>query len=232
LYTKGYRRIGFLGQADAYGMSGKIGVRDAMGELNLKIVASVTYWRNQPFETSLSEEAGILRQAGADAVIAVGVYGPCAAFIRDARAAGWNVPIANVSFVGSERLLEKLREASKLAKSDLTRDLINSQVVPSPDDLRVPLVADFRAHNPAETSGFISLEGWLNAVVATEALRRSGPTATREDFTHALESLHGWDPGLGIPLEFSPTTHQGLHKIWLTRTENAHWVPAEAAGTR
>jgi len=232
LYAKGYRRIGFLGQADAYGMSGKIGVRDALGELSLKITASVAYRRNQPFETSLSEQVDILRRAGADAVIAVGVYGPCAAFIRDARAAGWNVPVANVSFVGSERLLELLLEASQQAKSDLTRDLINSQVVPSPSDLRVPLVADFRAHNPAETSGFVSLEGWLNAVVATEALRRAGPTATREDFIHALESLHGWDPGLGIPLEFSATTHQGLHKVWLTHTENAHWVPAEAAGSR
>jgi hypothetical protein len=41
-------------------------------------------------------------------VIAVGVYGPRGAFIGDARLAGWNVPIANVSFVGAEVLLDKL----------------------------------------------------------------------------------------------------------------------------
>jgi len=42
-----------------------------------------------------------------------------------------------------------------------------------------------------------------------------------------MESLHGWDPGLGVNLEFSSTSHQGLHRVWLTRTEKGHWVPEE-----
>jgi len=42
--------------------------------------------------------------------------------------------------------------------------------------------------------------------------------------------LHDWDPGLGVNLEFSPSSHQGLHRVWLTRTEKGHWVPEEAAG--
>jgi hypothetical protein len=71
------------------------------------------------------------------------------------------------------------------------------------------------------------LEGWLNAVVVTEALRRAGPRASREDFIHAMESLHDWDAGLGIKLEFSPSSHQGLHKVWLTRTDQGRWIPDE-----
>jgi branched-chain amino acid transport system substrate-binding protein len=229
LYAKGYRRIGFLGQADAYGKSGEIGVTDALAELNLKPVEAVSYRRNQPFETDMAAQVSILRQAGADAVIAVGVYGPCGAFIRDARMAGWDVPVANVSFVGAEVLLDKLRETSKTSGKDLTGNLINSQVVPSPDDVRYPLVVDYRAHIAPENYGFVTLEGWLNAVVVTEALRRAGPSPSREDFIRAMESLHGWDPGLGVDLEFSSTNHQGLHRVWLTRTENASWVSDEAS---
>jgi branched-chain amino acid transport system substrate-binding protein len=228
LYAKGYRRIGFLGQADAYGKSGEIGVMEALAELSLKPVESVSYRRNQPFETDMTAQVQILRQAGADAVVAVGVYGPCSAFIRDARLAGWNAPIANVSFVGAEVLLDKLHEASKKAGKDLTANLINSQVVPSPEDLRYPLVADYRTHIPAENYGFVTLEGWLNAVVVTEGLYRAGATPSRDDFIHAMESLHGWDPGLGVKLEFSSISHQGLHRIWLTRTEKGRWVPEEA----
>jgi branched-chain amino acid transport system substrate-binding protein len=228
LYGKGYRRIGFLGQADAYGKSGEIGVTDALAELNLKPVETVSYKRNQPFETDMSAQVRILRQAGTDAVIAVGVYGPCGAFIRDARMAGWNVPVANVSFVGAEVLLDKLQAASKTAGRDLTANLINSQVVPSPGDQRYRLVSDYRAHLTSENYGFVTLEGWLNAVVVTEALARAGPSPSREDFIRAMESLHGWDPGLGVNLEFSSTSHQGLHRVWLTRTENGHWVPEEA----
>jgi len=228
LYGKGYRRIGFFGQADAYGKSGEIGVTDALAELNLTPVESVSYRRNQPFETDMSAQVRILRQAGADAVIAVGVYGPCGAFIRDARMAGWDVPVANVSFVGAEVLLDKLHAASKTTGKDLTANLFNSQVVPSPDDRRYPMVTDYRAHLAPENYGFVTLEGWLNAVVVTEALRRAGPSPSREGFIRAMESLHGWDPGLGVNLEFSSTSHQGLHRVWLTRTENGRWAPEEA----
>ena len=227
LHAMGFRRIGFLGQADAYGKSGEIGVTKALSELGLEIVETATYRRNQAFESDMTAQVKILRDAGADAVIAVGVYGPCGAFIRDARSAGWNVPVANVSFVGSEVMLALLRDTSKKLGKDLTAGLINSQVVPSTDDLRYPIVTDYRAHTSPDSYGFIALEGWLNAVVVTEALRRAGPSASREDFIRAMESLHGWDPGVGVELEFSPASHQGLHKVWLTRTEKARWVPAQ-----
>jgi branched-chain amino acid transport system substrate-binding protein len=225
LHAKGYRRIGYLGQADAYGKSGEQGVTEALADLGLTMVDSVSYRRNQSFETDMTEQVKILRNAGADAVIAVGVYGPCAAFIRDARMADWNVPVANVSFVGAEIMLAKLTEASKKLGRDLTTNLINSQVVPSADDLRYPLVVNFRARNQAENYGFITLEGWLNAVVVTEALRRAGLSPSREDFIRAMESLHDWDPGLGLKLEFSSATHQGLHRVWLTRTILGRWAP-------
>jgi hypothetical protein len=69
------------------------------------------------------------------------------------------------------------------------------------------------------------LEGWLNAVVVTEALRRTPPDPSREDFVHAMESLHDFDPGLGVRLEFTPTNHQGMHQVWLSRTANRQWQP-------
>jgi branched-chain amino acid transport system substrate-binding protein len=227
LYDQGYRRIGFLGQADAYGKSGEIGVTNALAELNLKPIETVSYRRNQPFEADMTEQVRILQQAGVDAVIAVGVYGPCGAFVRDARMAGWNVPVANVSFVGAEVLLDELTRASRAAGKDLTANLINSQVVPSPGDKSYPLVLDYRAHLAPENYDSVTLEGWLNAVVVTEALQRAGPSPSREDFIRAMESLHGWDPGLGITLEFSSSSHQGLHRVWLTRTQHGRWVPAE-----
>jgi ABC-type branched-subunit amino acid transport system substrate-binding protein len=224
-YSKGYRRIGVLAQADAYGKSGESGVNDALGALGLAAVANVTYRRNQPFESALDVQVKILREAGADAVISVGVFEPSAAFIRDARMAGWNVPIANLSPSGSSSMLRKLKEASAALGRDLTTNLIVSQVVPPPDDLRYPLVVGYCAQTAPPDRSFTGLEGWLNAAVVTEALRRAGPNPSRGAFIAAMESLHGWDPGLGVALAFSPTDHQGLHKVWLTRTEHGIWVP-------
>lgn len=226
-YHQGYRRIGFFGQADSYGKSGEIGVNAALLEYGLKIVSSVDYPRNQGMEIPMTAQVNLLRAAGAEAVIAVGVYGPCAAFVRDARRSGWNIPIANVSFVDPMVMLQKLNQWSQPGV-DLTANLINSQVVPSTDDLRYPLVVDYRAHNPLERDSGVALEGWLNAVVVTEALRRIGPNPSRQDFIRAMESLHGFDPGLGVKLEFSSTNHQGLHQVWLNQTVHGRWQPVPA----
>jgi branched-chain amino acid transport system substrate-binding protein len=226
-HSKGFTKLGIFAQADAYGKSGELGVVDALADFNLKVVRVVTYTRNQPFEDDMNAQVKLLREAGVDAVVAVGVYGPAAAFIRDARKSGWRAPIANLSFVNASEMLQKLRVASKESGIDLTVDLINSQVVPSPDDSRLPMVAAFRAHTASEECTFIGLEGWLNAVVVTEALRRAGPNPSRISFIHAMESLHDWDPGLGTAIEFSPTNHQGLHQVWLTRTVDGQWVPEE-----
>jgi branched-chain amino acid transport system substrate-binding protein len=227
-YAKGHRNIGILAQADAYGKSGELGVNDALATFGLSALRTVTYRRNQPFEDDMSPQVKLLRDVGVDAVIAVGVYGPSAAFIRDSRMSGWNVPIANLSFVDAVAMLAKLGEASRKLGKDLTLNLINGQVVPSPDDLSYPLVAEYRAHTAAGDATFIGLEGWLNAVIVTEALRRAGPDPSRIGFIHAMESLHGWDPGIGTALEFSPTNNQGLHRVWLTRTANGRWIPEES----
>jgi len=230
LYSKGFRKIGFLGQADAYGKSGEVGVKEALKQHGLQLVGSVTYRRNETFSASMRVQVDLLRSKGADAVVAVGVYGPCGAFIRDARLSGWQVPIANVSFVNAKAMLEVLREATKTANVDLTVNLINSQVVPFPTDTQWPLVKAYRAHMPSAQTGFTSLEGWLNAVVVTEGLKRAGPNPSREAFIKAMESLGGWDPGLGSKLAFSPSVHQGLHQVWLTKTEGAEWVPELTLG--
>jgi branched-chain amino acid transport system substrate-binding protein len=226
-YSKNYRKLGILAQADAYGKSGELGVNDALAAFGLSAARTVTYRRNQPFEDDMSAQVKLLRESGVDAVVVVGVYGPSAAFIRDARQSGWNVPIANLSFVDANAMIGKLQDASQKLNKDLTPNLINSQVVPSPYDLNCPLVSEYRSHTAAGDATFVGLEGWLNAVVATEALRRAGPGASRSGFIHAMESLHGWDPGIGTALEFSAANHQGLHKVWLTRTENGRWVPED-----
>lgn len=226
-YAKGYRRIGVIAQADAYGKSGESGVNDALGALGLRVVANVGYSRNQAFENGMGVQVKLLRDAGADAVIAVGVFEPSAAFIRDARMSGWNVPIGNLSPAGSSSLLRKLLETSATLGRDLTTNLIVSQVVPAPDDLRYPLVVQYRADTAPNERSFTGLEGWLNAVVVTEALRRAGPNPSRGAFIAAMESLHNWDPGIGVDLAFSASDHQGLHKVWLTRTDHGVWVPEE-----
>jgi len=240
-WQTGARRFGVYYQVDAYGRSGTDGVARALAARNARIVAEATYVRNATFDEDMGLAVGALREAGCDVVLCTGAYQGCAAFVRSARDAGFAVPISNVSFVGSDAMLALLVKHGRAKGRDYTRGLINSQVVPSYDDTTLPGVVEYRAlmdkHNPAvpdairdphyvpQKYSFISLEGYVNARVITEALKRAGTNAGRPTFRQALESLRGLDLGIGAPLTFTAERHQGLDSVYFTRVDGDRWVP-------
>ena len=240
-WQTGARRFGVYYQVDAYGRSGTDGVARALAARNARIVAEATYVRNATFDEDMGLAVGALREAGCDVVLCTGAYQGCAAFVRSARDAGFAVPISNVSFVGSDAMLALLVKHGRAKGRDYTRGLINSQVVPSYDDTTLPGVVEYRAlmdkHNPAvpdairdthyvpQKYSFISLEGYVNARVITEALKRAGANAGRSTFRQALESLRGLDLGIGAPLTFTAERHQGLDSVYFTRVDGDRWVP-------
>ena len=240
-WQAGARRFGVYYQVDAYGRSGTDGVARALAARNARIVAEATYVRNATFDEDMGIAVTALREAGCDVVLCTGAYQGCAAFVRSARDAGFAVPISNVSFVGSDAMLALLVKHGRAKGRDYTRGLINSQVVPSYDDTTLPGVAEYRAlmdkHNPPvpeairdahytpQKYSFISLEGYVNARVITEALKRAGAGAGRPGFRQALESLRGFDLGIGAPLTFTPERHQGLDSVYFTRVDGDRWVP-------
>jgi len=240
-WQSGARKFGVYYQIDAYGRSGTDGVARGLAQRGSKITAEATYVRHAKFEDDMSPAVQALRQAGVEAVLCTGAYQGCGAFVRTARDLGWTVPISNVSFVGSEAMLSLLLKHGKATGRDYTHALVNSQVVPSYDDLSLPAVVEYRAlmekHNPqlpdalrdskhaSEHFSFRSLEGFVNAKVIVEALRRAGPSPTRAGFRQALESLKSFDLGIGAPLTFGPERHQGLDNVYFTSVVNGRWAP-------
>jgi branched-chain amino acid transport system substrate-binding protein len=240
-WQAGARRFGVFYQIDAYGRSGTDGVARGLAIRNAKITAEATYVRGAKFEDDMSAAVTAIREAGCDAVLCTGAYQGCAAFVHSARDAGFTVPISNVSFVGSDAMLALLVKHGRAKGRDYTRALVNSQVVPSYDDPSLPGVAEYRAlmdkHNPivpeavrdsgysAQRYSFISLEGYINARVIVEGLRRAGANLSRQTFRQALESLRGVDLGIGAPLTFTPERHQGLDSVYFTRVDGDRWVP-------
>lgn len=240
-WQAGARRFGVYYQIDAYGRSGTDGVARALAARNAKIVAEATYVRGAKFEEDMSIAVKALREAGTEVALCTGAYQGCAAFVRSARDAGWPVPISNVSFVGSDAMLALLVAHGREKGRDYTRALVNSQVVPSYDDASLPGVAEYRAlmekHAPQVPAAirdtayaqpkysFISLEGYVNARVIVEALRRAGAQSGRPGLRQALESLRGLDLGIGAPLTFTAERHQGLDNVYFTRVDGDRWVP-------
>ena len=241
LVNIGIKKIAVFYQADAYGRSGWNGVKSTLAKYGLKIVGESTYRRGTKYSESLKRQVDILRKSDADAVISIGAYAACAAFIRDARDAGWNVPIANVSFVGSEFLIDLLISTGKEKGKSYTDNLINSQVVPSYEDISLGAVRQYRelidAYNPLPTPelhdkdykplrySFVSFEGFLNAKLLVEILKRMGSNLEKQNIKKVVEGIKDLDIGIDARVSFGPDRHQGLNKVYYTTYEKERFVP-------
>jgi branched-chain amino acid transport system substrate-binding protein len=203
----GKKRIGVFIQNDAYGLAVKWGVIKALKAHSLVLAGEGTYERNT---TNVDAGLAALKSADPDAVVMVGTYKAMAAFIKKAKALGFTPTFLNVSFVGTAALVKEL--------GGVGDGVIISQVMPSPTDASLPLVsqyqADMRAAGHTDLD-YTDLEGYVDAVVFTEVLKKAGKNLTRDSFIAAAENLNITEGGLTF--SFSPSNHQAMSKIYLTK---------------
>lgn len=209
-----YKRIAVFYQYDAYGFDGLMGTELALREVGLAPVARGSYVRG-----GVDIDEALQRIVGAqpDAVVLVGTYEPCAEFIKQADALGLDAAFFNLSFVGAEELARRLPD-------NIKGDVFVSQVVPPPAAPRVHelmgIAEDYARHlheyYPEDVPNAVGLEGYLNARILVEGLRRAGRNLTRESFMDALESMDVFPLGGDASIAFSPKDHQGLDMVYYT----------------
>ena len=208
----GLKKIAVFYQADAYGRSGWYGVYSTLAEHDLSTVAEITHKKGLNFKTDMTGQVKYLRSFNPDAVVSIGAYEPTAAFIRDARKMGWNVPIARLS-VGSDTFVRLLNDASKSTSVDITGNIINTQIFPHYDQTEVPLIREYRrvfeqfsqlppqdimsANYQAPGFSYGSLEGYVNAKIFVEILRELGPKLEKNRIRKVLSNMKRLDIGLG-----------------------------------
>ena len=242
----GRRRVAVFYQNDAYGRSGWAGVREALAAHGETMAGEATYMRGTQFDASMRAQVEILQAQSPDAVICIGAYQACAAFARDAVDLGLHVPVANVSFVGSENLLALMREGRADPESH-TRFLVNSQVVPSYEDTSLAAVREYHElmerYNPEPPEdvdriaegepyepfpqSFVSLEGFLNAKLITEIIAGMGDDPDRSRIEEAVFAVRNYDIGVGERVSFGPDRRQGLDRVYYTVPEGGRFVPLE-----
>jgi branched-chain amino acid transport system substrate-binding protein len=199
LTNLGLKKIAVFHQNDAYGKAGLDGVTLALAALNLKPVATATVERNS---VDVAKAVETLNAAAPDAVVQVGAYKGCAAYIKAARAAGYGGVFYNVSFVGTQALADELGKAGA--------GVVVSQVMPSPYNNTRAVTREFneavRKTNGAVQVNFSSMEGFVAAKVMAEGLRRAGGKGGREGLISGLESISNQSFD-GFQVDFSRTDH-------------------------
>ncbi len=203
----GLNKIGVFHQNDAYGRAGLDGVQQALLARKLAPQGVATVERNS---VNVAAAVKTLVAAKPDAIVMVSAYKSCAAFIREARKAGYGGVFYNVSFVGTQAL------SDELGKEAL--GVVVSQVMPYPFGNATGVVAEYQA--ALQRAGgdlkpnYTSIEGYLAAKVLCEGLRRMA-RPSREGLVTALETMGNYNAG-GFSVRFAPGRHEASSFVELS----------------
>ena len=109
--------------------------------------------------------------------------------------------------------------------------IVVTQVVPPYYLTEYKTVALYRRtlgkYHPSAQPNFVSLEGFVDAMVLVEGLKRAGKELTREGLIHGIESIHDLDIGLGskLKLDYSAKDHKGFDNVIPTVVRVGRAVP-------
>ena len=156
-------------------------------------------------------------------MVIVGPANTVAPIVKLAHGKGWSPLFVTVSFVGTDDLI-------KQAGTD-AEGMVITQVVPPYYLTDLKTVALYRRtmtkYAPSEPPNFVSLEGFVDAMVLVEGLKRAGKELTRDGLIRRIESMHDFDIGLGpqLKLEYSPRDHKGFEHVIPTVVRGGRAVP-------
>jgi branched-chain amino acid transport system substrate-binding protein len=218
--TLHYRKIGVIYPDDAFGAAVLQGVEEALKANGSATVAAASYVRQT---TQVGAAIDKVRAANPDAVVVVGPSNTVGPILKQAHGKGWKPLFLTVSFVGTDELIQ---DASADAEG-----MVITQVVPPYYLTDLKTVALYRRalekYKPTARPNFVSLEGFVDAMVLTEGLKRAGKEPTREGLIHAIESMHDVDMGLGpqLKLGYSAKSHKGFDHVIPTVVRGGRAVP-------
>jgi branched-chain amino acid transport system substrate-binding protein len=209
LTSVGTQRIGVFYQNDGDGKAGLLGVARALKRQYQSSVGLGFVERNSSQVTAAVKSVLAGRP---DAIVQIGTYSSSAAFIREARQAGFAGVFYNISLVGAQALARELGAAA--------RGVVVSQVMPFPFAATSRLAGEYlavgrQALGAAFEPNYGSMEGYVAAKTFVEGLRRAGAEVTPRGIQAGLQSLREFDMG-GFRLGFEPGRHTGSRFVDLT----------------
>ncbi|MGQ9844311.1 MAG: ABC transporter substrate-binding protein [Spirochaetota bacterium] len=218
--SEGKKRFSVFKQNDAFGKAVEVGTELALARHNLEIVTVATYERGKlPSEDAVK----IIAESRPDGIVMVGTNLALATFVDKAIQAGINADFYTVSFVGSEAFAKDL----KSMKVPDTVNIYVTQVVPKLGNTSNQLVKEFisayQSKYSKEQINYVALEGYLNAKILVEALKRCKKELTRSKLMSVIETMSDYDSGLGFQSMISPQYHSFYEHVFMTKYRDGNF---------
>ncbi|MES2413985.1 MAG: ABC transporter substrate-binding protein [Pseudomonadota bacterium] len=203
--TLGLKNLAIIHSEDPFGKPGVAAFEKALATYRLKPYAAgkVTDFHSKDIASAVKAVADSKPHA-----VLVYLSATFPDVVLALRKAGMQAPIYGISVALTPENLGKLGSQS--------RGLMFTQIVPSYGNRKFRLVREYLAQleEKKRTPSFGSMEGYLNAKVVTEALRRAGPDVDPGKLRRALESMDPYDAG-GMEIRFDAATRSGSKFVQL-----------------
>lgn len=213
--NEGAKSVAVFYQNDLYGQKGLLGVKRGITDTKIKLATSVSY---EVTDRDLSGHALRLRQSGADSVILYATPTQGALIVREMARIGYT-PKLFASFTLADPVMFQLA-------GDAWNGVILTAYFPVPGtDPKVDAMLEtlLRVNPQLRQSPFNALAGVSFLEPFVEAVRRAGPTVTRDSVVRALESMRNWDGEVIRGITFGPDRRQGLNRIYIIKSENRQY---------
>lgn len=205
-------KVAVFYQNDDYGKQGLKGVERYEKEKGLKVVASVSA---EITDRDLSSHALKLKNSGAEAVVMWTMPTHAALLLAECAKIGYKPQWGTSSTLSDSPIMMQITKG-------LWAGMINSAPIEPPDSNH-PLMVKYRAwhkkYEPNERWGVFYYSGCLYAEPLVEGLRRAGRNLTPETLIKAMETMKDWKGGIGSPITFTSTDHQGTKDIYFVQVQ-------------
>ncbi len=215
---KKLKRISIFYQDDSYGNEGRNGTLLALQAKGLDISAAGAYTRN-----SLDVDAAlaVIQNSKPEAVLLWGRAMPSLKLMEKLRAEKLS-PI----FMGDATLANpEFFEGIKNLKADVYL-MIGTPLL---SDLSLKVTEQYLREAKAKhlEPDIAGLEGYIDAMILVEGLKRAGPNLSRDRFRKALEEKMSGADLSGLRIGFSPESHQALRRNFLVKIVDGKMIAVD-----
>lgn len=219
---KGKKRIGVLYQDDEMGSIMLKGVTDQLKEMGMKLTAKESYKRGA---TVFSTQMAKLKKANVDLVVTATVIRETVGALGEAKKLQWDVDMCGMSPAYTSYIYLLAGKAGFSADGYYAMGQAPYMYEDHANPKARKFYQDYKAMF-GKVPDAPSTAGYNTLYIFKQVAEKVGKDLTREKFIDALENFGTIQDSIfdGVPVTFTPKSHQGAYDSQLFQIQNNKWV--------
>ncbi|MGY4511686.1 ABC-type branched-subunit amino acid transport system substrate-binding protein [Bradyrhizobium sp. USDA 3650] len=221
------KKIVVLWQNDQFGRALLKGMEEGLGDLNRLVLVDIAF---DIADEHLDGHVSILKRAGADIFVFLGVPSTASKVIKLAASMKWR-PVFIVNDASAS-----IANAMAPAGLENSSGVISAAFLKDPSDPAWkddPAMKDWftfmdKYHHDESTNSSAALFGYAAAEALTQVLKQCGDDLSRENIMRQAASLRNYQPSVALPnirMNTSPNSYLPIRQMRLVQFDGRSWQP-------